>query len=159
MTGQTTDHARPCNHRSYQLTCAQYDDLVRRAAHRCQVCRVQPTQTKHGFLVIDHDAAVGQWAVRGLLCSNYNTALPRDSAPSWAAAYLADPWWRQELRRLGVAPGTAPEPPMGSRICVLGRRRWQRTERRWRHVAKYGGSPCSWTLLNYRFGPHNIEIL
>ncbi|MGW7001353.1 endonuclease domain-containing protein [Streptomyces sp. NPDC054933] len=86
----------PCSHKAYQLSCDDYDRLVDHASGVCQICGAAPDQDVRGFLVVDHDAKVGQWAVRGLLCSDCNTALPAGSEPSWARAYLADPWWRRE---------------------------------------------------------------
>lgn len=83
-----------CSHKVYDMTCDDYDQLVDDADGRCQICRVAPHETNRGFLVIDHDAKVGPWAVRGLLCSDCNTAIPCGSAPGWARAYLASPWWR-----------------------------------------------------------------
>jgi hypothetical protein len=149
----------PCSHRVYQLDCAEYDRLLAHADGRCQICGVAPEGTKHGHLVVDHDASVGQWAVRGLLCSNCNTALPIGTAPEWAADYLARPWWKLELERRGVEVSPLPEPPRGSVVMACRGIRWRRTGDRWEHVANYGGLPRSWSQLQRRYGPHNIRVL
>lgn len=158
MAEHTRPRGRPCSHRVYQLDCDEYDRLVTHAAGRCQICSTAPEDTQHGFLVVDHDATVGQWAVRGLLCSKCNTALPDGSTPDWAADYLARPWWRLELARRGVDGSAPPEPPPGSVIVACRGLRWQRTGDSWRHVAKYRGSPRSWSWLLRHYGPHNIRI-
>lgn len=85
-----------CSHKVYDMSCDDYDQLVSDAGGRCQICQVAAHETNRGFLVIDHDAKVGQWAVRGLLCSDCNTAIPCGSAPSWASDYLAAPWWKAQ---------------------------------------------------------------
>ncbi|MVO84179.1 hypothetical protein GPA10_05180 [Streptomyces sp. p1417] len=156
------DHVKPrgraCSHRTYHLGCEDYDRLVRRAAGRCQICRAAPEQTKHGFLVVDHDATVGQWAVRGLLCSTCNTALPDGVTPKWATGYLARPWWREELHRLGADAEPKPEPPDGSIVVACRGLRWRRDGEVWRHVAKYRGSPRTWMWLQRHYGPHNLRL-
>lgn len=149
----------PCGHKIYGLSCEDYDRLVEHAQGTCQICGVTPAKTGHGFLVVDHDANVGQWAVRGLLCSDCNSALPCGAAPEWARAYLADPWWRRELDARGIGLQVQPEPAIGSRVVVPRGSRLKRTERGWEHVANYGGSPRTWEALNRRYGPHNIQIL
>ncbi|MFJ8345056.1 endonuclease domain-containing protein [Streptomyces sp. NPDC094153] len=160
MSSHTRPRGRSCSHRIYQLDCEAYDRLVDHAGNRCQVCGVTPEQTKHGFLVIDHDVREGQWAVRGLLCSKCNTAIPFGSAPDWAAEYLSAPWWREELSRLGHSAEAVPEPHPGSVVVILNRFRWRRDEKGWRHAANYRHNPAqSWERLNYRFGPHNIRVL
>lgn len=148
----------PCSHRVYHLNCDEYDRLWSHADGRCQICGTTPEQTKHGFLVVDHDAGVGQWAVRGLLCTNCNTALPAGSTPSDAADYLATPWWRAELTRLGASGDPAPEPPVGTTVSVL-RVNFRRDTDGWKHVAKHGGAPRSWGQMNRYYGPHRIKVL
>lgn len=159
MAEHTRPRSRPCSHRAYQLDCDDYDRLIAHAGGRCQACSVAPEETPHGFLVIDHDASVGQWAVRGVLCSKCNTALPDGSSPGWAAGYLARPWWRLELERRGVEAAPLAEPPDGSVVVACRGIRWQRSGDRWRHVAKYRGSARSWGYLMRRYGPHNISVL
>ncbi|WP_354006232.1 endonuclease domain-containing protein [Streptomyces bobili] len=159
MAEHTRPRGRPCSHRVYQLDCDDYDRLVRHAAGRCQICAVPPEQTKHGFLVIDHDDAVGQWAVRGLLCSNCNTGLPTGSMPAHATAYLTQPWWRSEAERRGQDTAPWPEPPSGSVVAACRGLRWHREGDSWRHVAKYRGAPRSWWWLQRHYGPHNMRLV
>lgn len=158
------NHAKPakaaCGHRVYGLDCETYDRLIEHANNRCQVCGGTPEQTKQGFLVVDHDSQVGQWAVRGLLCSPCNTGIPAGSAPSWASAYLKSPWWQIEVARLGVDADPSPEPGLGSVVLMPNRETWRRGEKGWQQTANWRHKPTlSWGRLNYRFGPHNIRVI
>lgn len=149
----------PCAHRAYELTCAAYDRLLNLAEGVCQICGTAPEQTKHGFLVVDHDASVGQWAVRGLLCSDCNTALPFGSSPEWAREYLDQPWWRTELERIDASGQMPPEPPPGS-LVTTGYLNFLRNDAGWEHAAAgYSGASRSWDELNRRYGPHNIRLV
>jgi hypothetical protein len=157
------NHTKPaktkCGHRIYQLDCEAYDRLVEHAGNRCQICQAAPDQTKHGFLMVDHDASVGQWAVRGLLCSTCNTGIPAGSSPAWAADYLASPWWRIELDRLGLDAAPTPEPGIGSVVLAPNRDTWRRGPKGWQQTASWRHKPTlSWGALNYRFGPR-IRVL
>lgn len=162
MTTTPIAHQRPrkssCGHRLYGLSCPDYDRLIAHAEGACQICGVKPGQTGHGFLVVDHDDTVGQWAVRGLLCQDCNSALPMGSTPPWASDYLAHPWWKLELARLGVSPEPGPEPPVGSTVAVHGLN-FRRETDGWHHVASFGGSPRTWVELNRRYAPHRIEVI
>lgn len=149
----------PCGHKIYGLSCNDYDRLVEHARGVCQICGVSPEKTGHGFLVVDHDAKLGQWAVRGMLCSDCNSALPCGSSPQWAQEYLAAPWWRHEVESRGIEILEVPEPPIGSEVVVPLRNRLRRTRRGWEHLAKYGGSPRTWEQLSRRYGPHNIRVV
>lgn len=158
------NHTKPskskCGHHIYQLDCEEYDRLVDHAGNRCQICGLSPEQTKHGFLVVDHDACVGQWAVRGLLCSTCNTNLPAGSAPAWAADYLRSPWWRRELERLGLSAEQPSEPVLGSVVRTPNRDTWRRGAQGWQQTANWRHKPTlSWDSLNNRFGPHRIRVL
>jgi len=62
-------------HRSYGMSCDQFDDLYRSASGRCEICGVRGEDTPTSRLFIDHDQAVGYYAVRGLLCNSCNTLL------------------------------------------------------------------------------------
>lgn len=59
-----------CNHRNYNLSCEQFEELLAECQFRCQVCG-----RKNVKLHIDHDHAVGWWGVRGLLCQTCNSRL------------------------------------------------------------------------------------
>lgn len=60
--------------RDYGLTLDDYNDMLRRQAHRCAVCRRAETVKGRGGqtrrLAVDHDHVTG--AVRGLLCHRCN---------------------------------------------------------------------------------------
>jgi hypothetical protein len=77
---------RACSsHVRYGLDCEAYDGLLAIAKHRCQLCGDDYA------LVIDHDHGVGDWAVRGVLCSDCNTSLHRMTGRK-VDRYLANPW-------------------------------------------------------------------
>lgn len=156
-------HARPrsapCGHKIYGLSCADYDRLIVHAKGACQICGAKPGQTGHGFLVVDHDATIGQWAVRGMLCSDCNTALACGSSPDWASEYLASPWWKAELVRIGASEKTPPEPPKGSLVAtqILN---FKRGDGGWENAAAgLSGPTRTWEELNRRYGPHNIRVI
>ncbi|MFD3520432.1 endonuclease domain-containing protein [Streptomyces sp. NPDC058653] len=147
----------PCAHKAYELACDDYDRLIEHARGVCEICGIAPEQTGHGFLVVDHDATVGQWAVRGLLCSDCNSALPCGSSPGWAREYLAHPWWKIELERQGASADTPDEPPIGS-LVTTGYLNFRRTAAGWENAATgYSGSARNWAGLNRRYGPHNLR--
>lgn len=158
MATHVKPKGRPCSHRVYQLDCDEYERLLTHADGRCQICGVAPERTEQGFLVVDHDAGVGQWAVRGLLCTNCNTALPMGSTSAAASDYLAAPWWKLELARLGARPDLAPEPPIGSTVAAEYLN-FSRDTDGWKGVASFGGSTRTWEELNRRYGPHRIKVL
>jgi hypothetical protein len=96
-----------CRHRNYKLTCAEYDELWRRANGRCEICGAREEDTPHGVLFIDHDARVGPRAVRGLLCNRCNCRLhePERAGPA-LDRYLAKAWHLTRRK----APTTYPPP-------------------------------------------------
>lgn len=49
-----------CGHTKYHLNCSEYEALLRRSQGRCERCSVA-IERHH----IDHDHALGRWAVRG----------------------------------------------------------------------------------------------
>lgn len=148
-----------CQHSAYHLTCEDYDRLVEHAGGVCQTCGTAPEATRHGFLVIDHDSRLGQWAVRGLLCHNCNINLPRGTKPEWAQAYLEQPWWYVDAVARGIKVEVPDEPPIGSRVQGESGLTLVRTKRGWEHVANYRGAPRSWAEVLRRFGPHRIKIV
>jgi Recombination endonuclease VII len=84
-----------CSHRAYGMDCAELDELYVRAKHRCEICGISE-RTLGRPLCIDHDASIGQYAVRGLLCGGCNA---RISFGAWdrkfqrrAERFLANPW-------------------------------------------------------------------
>ncbi|MEU7240276.1 endonuclease domain-containing protein [Streptomyces sparsogenes] len=160
MANHQKPKGRPCAHKTYRVSCDEYDRLLEEAGGRCQICRVHPGETKQGFLVVDHDASVGCWAVRGLLCTACNTGIT--VSPSYSKefnSYMANPWWRRMLEEQGLSGEMHPEPPLGAVVIVLpNRRRWRRESDRWQQLANYGGYDLTWKELNRRFGPHRILL-
>ncbi|MFE5868826.1 endonuclease domain-containing protein [Streptomyces roseifaciens] len=67
-----------CYHTSYALTCSEYDDLLLRAGGQCMLCKIRPRSGRS--LNIDHDHALGGWAVRGLVCDRCNQVIRRVEA-------------------------------------------------------------------------------
>lgn len=63
---------RSCAHKQYAMSCDEYDAMRTAANGDCQMCG-KPTE----MLVIDHDHALGAWAVRGLVCTSCNVTLGR----------------------------------------------------------------------------------
>lgn len=98
-----------CYHVGYSLSCAEYDDLRRLARGRCKICQ-EPTAT----LLIDHDHALGDWAVRGLVCQLCNQHLRRVDAgrrkksPA-VSRYLANAWHRRQPTSAGKAARVRPK--------------------------------------------------
>lgn len=102
-------HHRTCVHTKYRMPCDQYDALWEEGGGRCHICgQLERYQTGRGPLQIDHDARLGYWAVRGLLCVGCNVRLGTGtiSGPE-VDAYLAQPWYRS----LPYAHLIAAEPP------------------------------------------------
>lgn len=153
--------SKPCRHEAYFMTCAEYDELADFAEDRCQLCRVSPEELPQGMLFIDHDAGLGQWAVRGLLCNRCNSRIawadPRDSGED---AYLESPWYRHLLDRAGIDGLDIPEPPLGTWITA-GTMTYHRTIDGWQshRNRKYPPKPVTWRILCHARGPHRIKIL
>ncbi len=82
-----------CRHRTYKLDCADFEALWQRAGGVCEICGRDGSETGRGILVIDHDPAVGQAAVRGLLCNRCNGRLHEGEMAGPARdRYLANAW-------------------------------------------------------------------
>jgi hypothetical protein len=85
-----------CYHVGYRLSCAEYDDLRRLAEGRCKLCKAETPR-----LLIDHDHALGDWAVRGLICHPCNQHLKvvdagrRPKSPA-VARYMANAWHKRQ---------------------------------------------------------------
>lgn len=153
----TKPSKRQCGHRVYLLTCDQYERLRIEASDRCQICRTSGPETKHGFLVIDHDAFVGQWAVRGLLCSSCNYRVPYGlvATDPRDTDYLANPWYMRMLAARGISSELADEPPVGT-VLKAGMRRWVRNETMWHATDSFANPTATWEQLYKRFGPHKL---
>lgn len=98
-----------CYHVDYRLSCAEYDDLRRLAKGRCKVCKEQTSP-----LYIDHDHALGVWAVRGLVCHRCNQHLRGVDAGRRArtraiARYLANAWHKRKASSAAKAARVKPQ--------------------------------------------------
>lgn len=71
--------------KTYGLTAAQYDTLLRAQGGRCAICRAKPKSKR---LAVDHDHKTG--AVRGLLCSRCNHDL---MGSAWDSMAMATALW------------------------------------------------------------------
>jgi hypothetical protein len=150
-------HSRPacgvCAHRRYLLTCAEYDELAAEYKGHCGICDVIE-RSRYGWLVIDHDPFIADWAVRGLLCTPCNTRISVGYATTEAEiAYLADPWYLRRLAVLGLGVEPPAEPPVGVTLCVRGRP-FLHTADGWECQKRNGPrGALSWTVLHKRLGP------
>lgn len=120
------------------------------------------------MLVIDHDGTVGDWAVRGMLCTPCNVAIRIDREdPDWAVKYLANPWWKRMLaeRGLDLLP---PEPTdysinrdSGSvsspAVIDFDGRIWHRSDDVWDCGTGKTAKPLSWAQLVRAQGPHTLR--
>ena len=59
----------------YQLTTAQYQELLKAQGGACGICQCSPEEAGQSQLVVDHDHVTGR--VRGLLCQACNLGLGR----------------------------------------------------------------------------------
>jgi hypothetical protein len=115
---------RICRHRSYYLSCDEYDKLRKRAGGRCEICRIPESQTYKGFLYIDHFTAPGLFLVRGLLCPKCNAVMACfDGNKKWGANqhlmqrafdYQRNSWRRPTADDLRVLTGALPAPRIPS---------------------------------------------
>lgn len=90
-------------HKSYSLTCDEFDDLWSRSQGVCEACGFEPKYPWRD-LVIDHDHRYGDAAVRGLLCRWCNVILGQLETPDihptfgtgpgrWFADYFSRAWF------------------------------------------------------------------
>lgn len=169
-TKRTLPHHATCRHEAYRLSCAQFETLLADCQYSCATCGSTGAETTLGTLVIDHDGQVGEWAVRGMLCTPCNVSIRIDREdPDWAEKYLANPWWRRMLAERGVDPVT-PEPPyqqyinreegwtFGTSIRSFDGRIWYREGDVWtRHARKGATEVVSWQELLRAYGPLGLE--
>lgn len=157
-----------CRHAAYAMSCEQFEGLLLEAGHRCQVCGLIDYANQRGKLFLDHNRRRGDWAVRGLLCSDCNTLLgmdnevPRDER---FRAYLDNAWYLRAIAAAGVSLDMA-EPatpvlaygPAGGRWALSRRdaRGWRIHEGlRWVGPHK-NSKPKTWRELLYKYGPYNL---
>lgn len=161
--GPLPDHGHEtCLHRQYQLSCRQFEQLLRRSGGNCETCELPGYRNVHGKLFIDHDHHWGRWAVRGLLCWDCNNAV--EHAPFSAAeqAYLDNAWYLGLLAERGVALAYLPEPDDNATVI-------DHTQTEWRHRSSGRYRPTvsphhqrkdrSWSWLMREVGPHNLHVI
>lgn len=151
----------PCRtHRRYQLTCETYERMVAACGNRCQTCGRSGNEVTHRRLVIDHDARIGWWAVRGLLCDGCNGQLRVDRPdPVWAKDYLTNPWYAEVLASAGLSTECPEEPTApGTRVRDSDGRSWQRTKKGLWETGHKSMRPHTWRQLHHRYGPHNLSV-
>lgn len=166
---RTLPHHGTCRHEAYRLTCAEFEILLADCQYSCATCGSTGAETTLGMLVIDHDGMVGDWAVRGMLCTPCNVSIRVDrDDPPWAERYLADPWWRRMLARHGLE-FPPPEPPDGQ---FIDRTRgfthgiavqsfdghiWHRSGDVWTRSSSKKSETLSWRQLVRLHGPHGLK--
>lgn len=103
-----TPHGAICQHYSrYRLTCDEYDALLARANHSCEICGTPKAETRRQRLLIDHFMGRPASYVRGLVCDPCNAVMScYDGNKNWgpvttpwrekAAEYAANSWQTPE---------------------------------------------------------------
>lgn len=95
-------------HKTYSLTCDDFEALWERSGGRCEACGFEPDRPERG-LVIDHDHRYGNTAVRGLICRWCNAILGQLEAPDihppfqggpgrWFYSYFERAWFVRNRR-------------------------------------------------------------
>jgi hypothetical protein len=141
-----------CGHRKYRMTCAQFDRLVERSGGNCEICRVPAEETNLGTLNIDHDPWVGEWGVRGLLCTRCNVSLMLDLMAPFRGSYLDSPFHHE------IYGGHIPmpdEPPVGSTV-YFRTLAYSRVADGW--MGNQIRRPVSWENIWGRNGPVILDI-
>jgi hypothetical protein len=151
-----------CRHRFYGLNCLDYEQILADTKQRCELCSASPRGNTHGKLFIDHDPAVGQWAVRGLLCHRCNSLIA--DKPGWGVtlpagteAYLANSWFKRKLAETGTSLDGPPEPLEGGRFRDTWNNRWEKSRGEW--ICMHARIKWrTWKQIMYRLGPYAITI-
>jgi hypothetical protein len=140
--------SKACRHWTYFMNCDQIEQVRVRADGHCEICQVVPK-----LLMIDHDATVGWWAVRGLLCVRCNTRLMDRAKTAAEHAYMERAWYRT------VQIPTPEEPPVGARVSGPFAGEWVRTADRWRRT-KWANcaKPLTWIGMCRKYGAHNLAV-
>lgn len=165
--GRTLPDHETCRHRWYGLSCEQFEAMLQACGRQCEACGCPSENSSAGKLVVDHDGTVGNWAVRGLLCTTCNVTFRIDRPdPEWAKGYLANPWWARMLKELGIS-ADIPEPSdwtetldgyfIEPRVQASDGSLWYRRPGGWERGYK-SGELRSWSSLISTFGPHNLAV-
>jgi hypothetical protein len=151
-----------CRHNEYALSCHYYNILLRRANGMCEICLLPGLHNvRHNKLYIDHDYKHGNWAVRGLLCSECNTKLGRFWREDFRDQdYLEKPFYLQVLKECD-SPLYLDEPPVGSKVLDFYGGAWIRHKASWRRPGT-GFRPkerivSDWARLHRENGPHVLR--
>lgn len=151
-----------CHHKHYGLSCDLYEQMLTESGQRCQICGCGPQGNTSGKLFIDHENAVGTWAVRGLLCHrcnslNANRAGWNVTAPEGSSLYLANPWYRRRLAELGISADPPAEPDPSAQVHDSLGRLWVHRRGAWctkrSHIRGH-----TWADLVDQFGPIGLTI-
>lgn len=168
-------HSMSCTHRTYGLTCEQWEGLRIRAKDMCEMCgstyRIGVDHDHKlftGFPAEMNINTTGWIAVRGLLCPKCNSHMrfvdsgerPVDER---TARYLANAWHLTNLPA-ETFPTPDPEPPFRSVVKAPNGRVYKRLKAGWtpirwpkNRITEYG--PRTWLYLSYRFGPQNLHVI
>ena len=165
ITWATPGHVKCATHKTFRLTCKQYDVLLERAGNCCEICGLEATAIEPWPLDIDHDPSVGKWAVRGLLCHPCNLKLRSDRRVARTPEierYMLNAWYLEQCRLAGASPVMPPEPGLGSSLRAGGYWWMHMTLDRpsgWEATVLNNWSCKSWHDLWYQYGPlHMGEI-
>lgn len=161
--GPLPDHGHEtCLHRSYQLTCRQYELLLRRSGGNCEICELPGYENVHGKLYIDHDHEWGRWAVRGLLCWGCNNALEYSATSTEAQRYLSTAWYLTALAERGLPLEKRPEPDRTVTLVDHKGHAWKWRDTGWwrpRASRHHHREDRTWSWLHHEFGPHNLTVV
>ena len=166
---RTLPHHATCRHEAYRLTCAEFEILLADCQYSCATCGSTGAETTLGMLVIDHDGQVGDWAVRGMLCTPCNVSIRIDrETPAWAEKYVANPWWQRMVARLGTEY-PPPEPDerkhinraegwtFGTAVRDFDGHVWYRNGDVWSRSKGKKTEVVSWPQLVRMYGPIGLK--
>lgn len=161
MVRSLPGHAN-CRHRHYGLTCGVYEQMLQGTGQHCEICGCPPQGNTAGKLFIDHENALGRWAVRGLLChrcNSLNAVRPgwNVQVPEGSERYLTYPWYRRELTRRGIPVDLPVEPEHAAEVADAFGCVWRYSHGRWR-AKRSGARGRAWADLVDQFGPLGLVI-
>lgn len=131
-----------CQHRIYNLSCMEYDELYERAKGRCEICGIKEAFAPQAKLFIDHDHKIGSGvdSIRGLLCGRCNTGIDRKYKPLTGPdvdSYMADPWHASRANRFLIKETMLSKLPIAERLNLLGQQ-FMQIKRQTRPTTRYG---------------------